>query len=386
VARRDDGEGSWRYLGILPFADPPREDSAETLRAAREMGVRVKMITGDHAAIAREIAAQLGLGQRIVPADQAFRGGAAPDDRAIEEVDGFAQVFPEHKFAIVAALQRLGHIVGMTGDGVNDAPALKKADVGTAVSGATDAARSAADLVLTAPGLSVIVEAVKEARRIFERMNAYAIYRIAETVRVLLFMTFAIMVFDFYPVTPVMIILLALLNDGPIMMIAYDRTKEAPRPVRWEMRLVLSLAAVLGIAGVFSSFGMFWIGEEVLRLDRPTVQTLMFLKLAVAGHMTIYLTRTIDRPFWQKPWPGPALFWIAELTQLAATVFAVYGWFMEPIGWELAGLVWGYAIAWFLLNEAIKRGAHRLLTHAGRGESAHLLRISSALRPGSRDG
>ncbi len=386
VARRDDEAGGWRYLGILPFSDPPREDSAETLRAAAEMGVHVKMVTGDHVAIAREIAGQLGLGTRIVTAEDAFPEGRALDDRSIEAADGFAQVFPEHKFAIVEALQRLGHIVGMTGDGVNDAPALKKADVGTAVAGATDAARSAADLVLTAPGLSVIVEAIQEARRIFERMTAYAIYRIAETIRVLLFMTFSILIFDFYPVTAVMIILLALLNDGPIMMIAYDRTRVDPRPVRWKMHVVLSLATVLGIAGVFASFGMFWLGEEVLHLDRPTLQTLMFLKLAVAGHMTIYLTRSIDRPFWRRPWPAPVLFWTAELTQVAATFFAVYGWFMEPIGWRLAGLVWGYAFAWFLANEAIKRGAVLLLGHGSHREAAHLGRIHARLHPRTGSG
>ena len=383
VARRDAEDSGWRYLGVLPLADPPREDSASTLRDAREKGVAIKMVTGDHAAIAREIAAQLDLGTNILSVDEVFIDGQALDVDVIETADGFAQVFPEHKFAIVGALQQAGHIVGMTGDGVNDAPALKKADMGIAVSGATDAARSAADLVLTAPGLSVIIEALNESRRIFERMTSYAIFRIAETIRVLLFMTLAILVFDFYPVTAVMIILLALLNDGPIMMIAYDNTKVEPRPVRWRMNEVLTLAGALGIAGVFSSFGMFWLGEEVLGLDRPTIQTLMFLKLTVAGHMTIYLTRSIERPFWRRPWPAPRLFWTAELTQVAATVVAVYGFFMQPIGWKLAGLVWGYALLWFLVNEAVKRGTYRLLAHHTRGVRGHLKRIHEPLQPGA---
>ena len=382
VARRDGESAAWRYLGILPLADPPREDSASTLREAREKGVAIKMVTGDHAAIAREIAGRLDLGTNIRSADDIFVDGHAVNAEAVEAADGFAQVFPEHKFAIVGALQQRGHIVGMTGDGVNDAPALKKADMGIAVSGATDAARSAADLVLTAPGLSVIVEALKESRRIFERMTSYAIYRIAETVRVLLFMTLAILVFDFYPVTAVMIILLALLNDGPIMMIAYDHTKVDPRPVRWRMNEVLSLSMALGVAGVFSSFGMFWLGEVVLGLDRPTIQTLMFLKLTVAGHMTIYLTRSIERPFWRRPWPAPALFWTAELTQLVATCVAVYGVFMEPLGWKLAGFVWAYALAWFFLNEGVKRGTHRLLSHRTRAVRGHLARIHEPLQPG----
>lgn len=245
VARTDD-VGKWRFLGLLPLFDPPREDSAATIAATRRMGLDIKMVTGDHEAIARQIAGQLDLGRDIVIADTVF-GKSAPSDPlpAIVAADGFARVFPEHKFAIVKALQGAGHIVGMTGGGVNDAPALKQADVGIAVSGATDAARAAADLVLTAPGLAVITRAIEEARQIFERMTGYAIYRIAETTRVLLFMTASILVFNFYPVTAIMVVLLALLNDLPIMMIAYDNAPFALRPVRWDMERVLVVASGL---------------------------------------------------------------------------------------------------------------------------------------------
>jgi H+-transporting ATPase len=279
-------------------------------------------------------------------------------------------VFPEHKHQIVKLLQKRGHIVGMTGDGVNDAPALKQADVGIAVEGATDAARSAADLVLTSAGLSVIINGVKEARQIFGRMRSYAIYRIAETIRILLFMTIAILVFNFYPVTAVMIIILALLNDIPIMMIAYDNAQMEPQPVKWDMYLVLNLAVVLGLLGVFSSFLMFWIGEEVLMLDRPTIQTLMFLKLTVAGHMTIYIARRGTHPFWTQPFPSARLFWTTELTQVVATLFAVYGVFMPPIGWKLALLVWGYAFVWFLFNDFIKIQICRLYSYRGKRKNA----------------
>ena len=179
-------------------------------------------------------------------------------------------VFPEHKFEIVKALQGGGHIVGMTGDGVNDAPALKQADVGIAVSGATDAARAAADLVLTgARGSRSSPRAIEEARRIFERMTSYAIYRIAETMRLLLFMTASILVFNFYPVTAIMVVLLALLNDIPIMMIAYDNAPVAPRPVRWDMTRVLTIATVLGVFGVLESFGLFWLVRDYLALPSP---------------------------------------------------------------------------------------------------------------------
>ena len=283
VARTDES-GTWRFLGLLPLFDPPRDDCAETINTIRTMGVDIKMVTGDHEAIAKEIAGKLGLGQNIVVAETVFGQEDTSEQLSrIVAADGFARVFPEHKFKIVKALQGAGYIVGMTGDGVNDAPALKQADVGIAVSGATDAARAAADLVLTAPGLAVIVRAIEEARRIFERMNSYAVYRIAETIRLLLFMTASILIFNFYPVTAIMVVLLALLNDIPIMMIAYDNAPFALRPVRWDMTRVLTIASVLGILGVVASFGMFWIARDYLDLAPELVQSVVFLKLLVAG-------------------------------------------------------------------------------------------------------
>jgi len=329
------------------------------------MGLNVKMVTGDHVAVAQEIASEVGLGTNILPASSFVDKSDQEAQAVLEKADGFAQVFPEHKYHIVELLQNKHHIVGMTGDGVNDAPALKKADAGIAVAGATDAAKSAAAIVLTKSGLSVIIDAIKESRRIFKRMNSYMIYRMAETIRVLLFMTLSILVFNFYPVTAVMIVILALLNDIPIMMIAYDNTKIYQNPVSWNMRRVLSLATVLGIMGVFASFLMFWIGEHVLRLDRLTIQTLMFLKLTVAGHMTIYLARTGEDPFWKKPYPAPALIITAEFTQVVATLFAVYGIFMQLIGWKLAGFVWIFAFIFFVINDFAKIRFDRILDHAG---------------------
>ena len=253
-----DSQGKWKYAGIIAIYDAPREDSADVIKTAQSLGVNVKMVTGDHIAIAKQIASQVNLGTDIEPAS-AFLDKPESEARIIvEKADGFAQVFPEHKYRIVELLQGKGHIVGMTGDGVNDAPALKKADAGIAVAGATDAAKSAADIVLTRPGLSVIIDAIKESHKIFQRMNNYATYRIAETIRVLIFLTLSIIIFNFYPLTAVMIVILALLNDLPIMMIAYDNTKPLNRPASWEMHKVLTIAAVLGLAGVVSSFMLFY--------------------------------------------------------------------------------------------------------------------------------
>jgi H+-transporting ATPase len=358
---RTDGDGHWHMLGVLPLYDPPRADSKEMIDTARELGIEVKMVTGDQVSIAREISRQLGLGTNILDADRLSgvrHHESAQIAEEIESANGFAQVFPEHKHHIVDVLQRLGHITGMTGDGVNDAPALKKADCGIAVSGATDAARAAADMVLTNPGLSVIIDAIRSSRRIFQRMNSYAIYRISETIRVLLFMTASILVFNFYPVTAAMIVLLALLNDGPILAIAFDRATASARPERWNMGRVLGISTLLGVAGVIATFGLFFLAERAFHLGRETIQSLIFLKLAVAGHLTIFLTRTRG-PFWSSR-PSATLLWAAIVTKMLATLAAVYGVFMAPIGWRLALLVWGYSLAWFLVNDLIKRAGYRL--------------------------
>jgi H+-transporting ATPase len=360
VARADQ-EGKWQFVGVLPLFDPPREEAKATIATARQMGVNVKMVTGDQMAIARETAMKLGLGTNILDASgfaDTKHHETAQLAESIEKADGFAQVFPEHKFHIVDVLQKRGHIVGMTGDGVNDAPALKKADCGIAVSGATDAARAAASIVLMTSGLSVIIDAIKESRKIFQRMNSYAIYRIAETLRVLFFMTLSILVFNFYPVTAVMIVMLALLNDGAILSIAYDNVHYKDKPESWNMRLVLGISTVLGVIGVVSAFGLFYLGERVFHLDRAHIQTLMYLKLSVAGHLTIFLTRTRG-PFWSIR-PARVL-WVAVLgTQILATLIAVFGLFMTPLGWGWALFVWGYALAWFLVNDRVKLLAYRI--------------------------
>ncbi len=414
VAFREEGEEAYRFVGLIPLFDPPRPDSKDAVAEAKRYGVEVKMVTGDNVAIARYIARLLGIGDRILSARE-LKGetyeeyavlaeviavallrveGLSEEEaarkarkiaelvkkelenkklpqgfvkrheseiiRLIEEANGFAEVFPEDKYFIVDKLQKAGHIVGMTGDGVNDAPALRKADAGIAVSGATDAARAAAALVLLAPGLRVIVRALEIARQIFGRMEAYTVYRIAETIRVLYFMALSILLLGFYPVTALMIILLALLNDIPILAIAYDRAKISPRPVRWDMYELLVMSTVLGFAGVASSFTLFFLLAEYWKLPHDLIRSIIFTKLVVAGHYTIFNTRVKDW-FWKRPWPSAALALSNLGTSLLGTLVAVYGFgLVTPVGWGWGIFIWGYATAWFLFNDAVKMWVLRM--------------------------
>jgi H+-transporting ATPase len=416
---RKRGDEALQLLGLIPLYDPPRDDSKQVIQEMRDHGIDVKMVTGDNAAIAREIGRILGLKQhtmttgqlsgsssnellelaavlsaaiyrRLKPevsrqdarrfADEVMQGVRDLYDTSllereflhthesaivemIEAVNIFAEVVPEDKYRIVDTLQKAGHIVAMTGDGVNDAPALKKADCGIAVSNATDAARAAADIVLTVPGLDVINEAVKQARITFERMNSYAVYRIAETVRVILFMTASIVLFNFYPVTALMIILLALLNDIPILTIAYDRTKVLKQPVRWKMAELLTVSTMLGVIGVVASFGLFYILVE-MKFPNGEIQSLIFLKLVVAGHFTIFLTRTDDW-FWKRPFPSWILLHASFWSAVLATLIVVYGVFVTPVGWKYALWVWGYALGWVAFNDMVKIWAFRMLRARG---------------------
>jgi H+-transporting ATPase len=323
------------------------------------------MVTGDDVAIARQVAAQLGMGSNIQPANTLFPGdvtkGQIPPGAAenIERADGFARVFPEHKYAIVKLLQQSGHIVGMTGDGVNDAPALKQADVGIAVSGATEAARAAAALILTSPGLSVIVEGISEARRIFSRMNGYVLYRIAMTIAIMGFVLLASMYYGFFPLTPIMIIALALLDDVPIMTIAFDNTPVDPKPVRWQFHQMLTVSSVLGLLAVIESFALLYIGDTVLGLDRPQLQTMMFLQLVAGGHLMLFVTRT-RHAFWMPPYPNARLFSAIVATQIVAVLMCGYGWLVPQLPWRTIGIVWVYNLLWMVVLDVVKLVVYRI--------------------------
>ena len=390
AAQADNAE-DWRFLGFVPLYDPPRVDSAETIKKAIGYGVSVKMVTGDDVAIAKQIAGDLGLGQNIQPATDLFTGdvtkGAIPADVAerIEAADGFARVFPEHKYAIVKALQERGRIVGMTGDGVNDAPALKQADIGVAVSGATDAARAAAALILTAPGLSTIIRGIEEARRIFERMMSYTLYRIAMTLDIMVFIVLATIVYGFFPLTPIMIIMLALLDDIPIMTIAFDNAQVPSLPVRWRMDRVLVVSSVLGALAVVQSFGLLAIGQNVLHLDAPHLQTTLFLQLVIGGHLMLFVTRT-KGPFWTPPFPGAALFWAIVATQVVAALLCAFGILVPALPWWLIGVVWAYNILWMFLQDLAKLVVQREFTERAAKATAFLARLKQPLQGSAQRG
>jgi H+-transporting ATPase len=355
--------GEWEFTGLITLYDAPRKTSRKTITTANSMGIDVKMVTGDHIAIAKQTAKDIGLGANILLPSSFLNESDLTAGKLVEEANGFAEVFPDHKYRIVELLQLKGKIVGMTGDGVNDAPALKKADVGIAVANAVDAAKSAADIVFTEPGLSVIINAIKESYKIFHRMRSYSIYRVAETIRILIFTALVILIFNVYPVTALMLVLIALLDDIPVMTIAYDRTEQVNNPQRWDMFQVLGMSTFLGLLGVLSSFILFYIGIDVLKLNGAILQSLIFLKLVVAGHLTMFVTRNSGH-FWSVR-PSGIFFWSVILTDVFATLLVVYGVLLTPIGWVLAALVWAYSLAAFLIEDQLKIIFYKVLNYQG---------------------
>lgn len=390
VAESADGGETWRFLGILSLMDPPRDDSKETIAHAIDHGLRVKMVTGDDVAIGSQISSMLGMGAHLIPANDVFTKEMDldhPPARVAERVDaadGFGRVFPEHKYAIVKALQSRGHVVAMTGDGVNDAPALKQADCGVAVSGATDAARAAAALILTEPGLSTIIDAIDEARRIFERIINYIVFRVSMTLDIMFVVVLATIFFGFSPLTPVMIILLALLDDIPIMTIAYDKTPLPKQPVRWQMRRLLLESGGMGLLSIVQTFGLLIIGMEWLSnaqwqswiaLSQEQLQTIIFLQLVAGGHLLLFVVRSRDA-FYGRPWPARPLLLAVLGTQFVAVLICGFGLVVAAIPWTIIGLVWVYMIVWMFVLDGVKRMIHRRL--AGDERNRPVIEIAAA--------
>lgn len=364
--------GRWEFLGLLPLFDPPRHDSAETIRRALNLGVSVKMITGDQLAIGKETGRRLGMGTNMYPSSSLLGAhkdesiAALPVDELIEKADGFAGVFPEHKYEIVKRLQERKHIVGMTGDGVNDAPALKKADIGIAVADATDAARGASDIVLTEPGLSVIISAVLTSRAIFQRMKNYTIYAVSITIRIVLgFLLLALIwQFDF---SPFMVLIIAILNDGTIMTISKDRVKPSPVPDSWKLKEIFSIGVVLGTYLALCTVLFFWLmhktsffpdrfGVRDIGYSNSQMTAAVYLQVSIISQALIFVTRSRSWSFVERP--GLLLLFAFVAAQLVATIIAVYAVWgfanIRGIGWGWAGVIWLYSIVTYFPLDVIK--------------------------------
>ncbi|CAN6540148.1 unnamed protein product [Malus baccata var. baccata] len=362
----------WQFVGLLPLFDPPRHDSAETIRRALNLGVNVKMITGDQLAIGKETGRRLGMGTNMYPSsallgqDKDAAIASLPVDELIEKADGFAGVFPEHKYEIVKRLQERKHICGMTGDGVNDAPALKKADIGIAVADATDAARGASDIVLTEPGLSVIISAVLTSRAIFQRMKNYTIYAVSITIRIVFGFMFIALIwkFDF---APFMVLIIAILNDGTIMTISKDRVKPSPLPDSWKLREIFATGIVLGGYMALMTVVFFWLMNDTdffsdkflvrsLRNRPEQMMAALYLQVSIVSQALIFVTRSRSWSFVERP--GLLLLGAFMIAQLVATLIAVYAnWGfarIEGAGWGWAGVIWLYSIVTYVPLDLLK--------------------------------
>jgi len=370
VARSDDGGVNWHFMGLISLSDPPRPDTKETIQAAMALGVRLVMITGDQVAIGRETARLLGMGLNFHAAhvlkEQFIEG--VPLAQIIEESQGWGEVMPEDKYKVVQALRANGHLVGMTGDGVNDAPALKAADVGIAVADATDAARSAADMVLLTEGLSVIIKAILGSRCIFQRMRNYATYACATTIRIVTTFSLLACIWKFtYP--PFLVLIIAILNDGTIMTVSTDRVEPSLHPDSWRLKDIFIMAFVMGFYLTLSSLIFFYLiiqtnffesrfGVMPLKynvtnpVDNASFMLcgVIYLQVSITGQLIIFTTRARTFFFFNRP--SVLLMCAAVIAQLTATLIAVYGnsaWTqLYPIGWGWAAIVWVWSLIWIV--------------------------------------
>ncbi|TFK48909.1 plasma-membrane proton-e [Heliocybe sulcata] len=372
-----EGEGNgFELIGLLAIFDPPREDTKQTIDDALALGVKVKMVTGDQLAIAKETGRRLGLGDHMYPSKVLKEGPAAGGkhanlDEMIMDADGFAGVFPEHKYEIVKRLQALGHLCAMTGDGANDAPALSRANVGIAVEGATDAARGAADIVLTEPGLSTIVHAIRGSRVIFQRMRNYSIYACAVTIRIVV--CFAILAFAWkFDFPPFMVLIIALLNDGTIMTLSVDRVLPSNTPDSWDLAEIFAYAVAYGLYLTASTvalvaiilettffqdkFGVSLSGNLTDHRNDPQLHMIVYLQVAVISQALIFVTRSHSFFFMERP--SFALLGAFLVAQVISSIIAAYGnWGFTSIhaiegGW--IGIVWVWNIIWFIPLDWIK--------------------------------
>ncbi|KAG0673127.1 plasma membrane H+-ATPase [Kluyveromyces marxianus] len=333
VARKR-GEGHWEILGVMPCMDPPRDDTAQTVNEAKHLGLRVKMLTGDAVGIAKETCRQLGLGTNIYNAERLGLGGGGdmPGSELadfVENADGFAEVFPQHKYNVVEILQQRGYLVAMTGDGVNDAPSLKKADTGIAVEGATDAARSAADIVFLAPGLSAIIDALKTSRQIFHRMYSYVVYRIALSLHLEIFLGLWIAILN-QSLNIDLVVFIAIFADVATLAIAYDNAPYSPKPVKWNLRRLWGMSVILGIIlaiGSWITLTSMFVPKGGIIQNFGSIDGVLFLQISLTENWLIFITRAAG-PFWSSI-PSWQLSGAVLAVDIIATMFTLFGWWSQ---------------------------------------------------------
>jgi len=336
-------KGHLELVGLVGLYDPPRDDSKNLLDALKELSVRVIMVTGDGLATARAIAAQVGLGGEACAADELHQQ-LSENNLTCNVVAG---VLPEDKYRIVQSFQNGGHVVGMTGDGVNDAPALKQAEVGIAVSNATDVARAAASAILTNPGLSDVLSAVKIGRQIYQRMLTYTVNKIIKTFQIALFLSVGLWLTGAFVTTPRLVVLLLFANDFVTMSIASDRVAYSHTPDRWRVRPLVIGALALAAAWLLFSFGILYLGRDVYHLGLEQLQTLIFVMLVFTGQANVYLVRE-RRSFWRSR-PSATLLLSTLGDAIVVIALAAFGILMSPISLtiiaSLVGLIVLYALA-----------------------------------------
>lgn len=362
ATKQESGEESHMEIaGVLFLADPLDERSKETMHFMRENGIAVKMLTGDNRVIAERIAQELELSGNVFPAGEARKlfSDAEAMHRRFDTIAAFAEILPKDKYEIVKAFQSQ-YIVASTGDGINDLPALKIANVGIAVSGAVSALKSMADIVLLGQGLSVIQDAILESRKIFVRLYNYSVYRISESFRLIITILILGVWYGFYPLVPLQLILLAFLNDIPIISLAFDRVKILAKPSEVNVRERLTLSLLFGSVGVANSIILFFLMTSVLNLSLPVIQTIFFLKLTISGHALIFVAHTKER--WYRFLPSRAVILSTVTTQILATALAVTGFLMPArISMTTALLVWVWAFIWMQISEIMKDLQQRYL-------------------------
>lgn len=389
------------FVSLLTFLDPPRPDTRHTLLKAAELGISVKMLTGDHHAIAVEMSRTLGLGDRIkvpksLPAlsiEEMSNGKEVATNlgrcygQLLEDTDGFAQVMPEHKYLIVESLRQRGHVVGMTGDGVNDAPALKRSDVGVAVCNATQAAQAASDIVLTRPGLRTVVLAVYTSRKIFQRMKNFVIYRVACTQQLLLFFFISCLCFHpqqvnsiygatYFSIPVIALVSITILNDGTMISVAYDNVQASRKPERWNLPVLYIVSTAIGTTALASSFLLLhlalhgakpgscwrWLGLGDLRYEQ--VQTLLYLKISLTDYASVFNSRC-QGWMWSRA-PSSIVLASAAFAMALSTFLSVWcppG--MMPISWNVAAFTWVYVLAWAVIQDVVKVLTYKLVRRVG---------------------